>query len=685
MIIMCIAFIKLLSCSNLDQLEDTLKILQDYDKKAKSSMDSSIDPMRVNFIKDALTSEFTFHQSQNQIPYLYSLHDNDNNYGMIYNCKESNGNSFDQNKTSNFALINGITATGPFGNEFVNMTSSNSDVQVNLNENFGSYDKVNFRLPSIESFKIAREFDEFKNKMKKEATSANNCTEFNENWIQLENSNNNNQAYRSNLMGEGVSDQNLNTLGTYENLSPRGILPSSENTNQPQKRTLEQSSESLYQPRSKKVKVIKDKKQTCKLYYQNKKIRKQIMDINFRNSNLDFLQKSAPKTFLDIKKHENDTKIDLIFYEEIQIIKVINELEKTFPIRLDKVFRHLTSKQLNVIAIAEKTKECDEALDSLQKFFLKFIYNLELRQTFIKEVDKLCLEFVFQKKSGYVKKAIKIIVFFNLILKKYAKSIKVFCVKKTTNYFVMLRSYFQPDESELCKSKLLTFFNDFLKNPNFKIVTDLFPEIQIFIDEIKARDCFKYNYKRIHLFLSIIGIKIFILRGNLQYAFKRDISNSFSHFQNSNFINFFVFEMRCFLCTYGFNFLTDKDSIKFLIFNTFISFLRILNIKDFEGVKFDDYITLDQFKYLGIPGDMKLDRDNKIKRGDGEPFFFSISITKLSFIYMYLFSKLQKRAHNKKLDPTDLEDCFKIQFFYNTTYDKKMQYLTNKLKQYLEI
>ncbi|RVD92226.1 hypothetical protein TUBRATIS_12760 [Tubulinosema ratisbonensis] len=418
---------------------------------------------------------------------------------------------------------------------------------------------------------------------------------------------------------------------------------------------------------------------------ESEDIRKKQTKKNLGNGGIETLQEKIIRTFKKGKKYDDTKTIDLKLYKKIRIVKCIEEAEKDFPISFYKVFLLLESKPLNVSEFELKNKEKENNFVDLYAFCNKYILNMTLRETFLTEVD--CLKYnldIFNclKLSSEIE---LLLIQFNSILEKYTEEIKEVYCKRMSNYFDKLSEYFQFDKKDVCFSKTVCFFEYFLKDPKFKIIELLIPEIDVFLNEIKRKTGLRYTYKRIHLFLSLLGFKLFFLYENIKHVFAINSRNPSFVFTDSNFINFFIFEMRCFLCFFAFNFIKNKGEIKFFIYNTLISFIRLLNVEDFKNVKFDDYISYQEFKILSIPEKIRLKKNINPKKSQKSFVFYEIQSINSTSIYDFLRFKLRVKKYSQTT-PLHQKALEKLvpRFYKNDIFSKKILDITSKLKAYLE-
>ncbi|RVD91412.1 hypothetical protein TUBRATIS_21380 [Tubulinosema ratisbonensis] len=381
------------------------------------------------------------------------------------------------------------------------------------------------------------------------------------------------------------------------------------------------------------------------------------------------------KTFLYENKLDKTKKINLNLFKEINVSKIIFDVENESTIIFNKIFSYLTSKNFPVKHFLLENEECEEDLQTITNFFNQYILNSNLREIFMKEQDKLNFKFVFKKCSK--NKTIGIAKKFNSILKEYVLEVKKVCNKNISDYFRRLNLYFYTKNNNILQKKLIWFLEKFLETPRMKIITYLFPEIHVFVDDLKAKRDLKHFYKKFYLFISLLGFKVCLLSENLKYVFESNKLNPNFVFTDSNFINFFVFEIRCFMCCCGFTLLKEKTAINFLLYKTFISFIRISNIDVLKGTKFDDYISYENFRdsdlFINIGSKkIKISKDNK-----NDPCCYFIK--RLSKTDFDNFLQLKMRSRKKLC----LKEETKIlQYYENINFDMKVQEITTKIFNY---
>ncbi|RVD93394.1 hypothetical protein TUBRATIS_000750 [Tubulinosema ratisbonensis] len=411
---------------------------------------------------------------------------------------------------------------------------------------------------------------------------------------------------------------------------------------------------------------------------QNKKTKKRKLEENAAESNkkhnfsLKDLQYNEEKTFLNGVRLNKKKKVNLNLYTEIDIINLVNDLENVFPIRFNKIYHHLTSLNFPIKEFILSKNTTNEECNVLFNFFNRYIFNLKLRKTFLKKQGKL--RFKFKAPENFNNKMHMIVLEFDKIMKKYTKQVRKVCTKSITKYFKELEYKFFSKNNQILKEKTIFFFETFLTHPRTKILADLFPEIYIFIDVLKKRPVFKFLYKKIHLFLSLLGFKAYLLTENLRHVFDSNSVNPFFVFTDSNFINFYIFEIRCFLCFFGFNFVYDRIINKFLLYKTFISFLRISNIDEFKNAKFDDYISFDEFKNSENCNRIIIEKDRKIIKGKGESKYFKIRS---------LFNTIFDNYLIHQSETENLGNMFNLHY-ENVEFDEKVKEITLSIKNYLD-
>ncbi|RVD90688.1 hypothetical protein TUBRATIS_28810 [Tubulinosema ratisbonensis] len=210
----------------------------------------------------------------------------------------------------------------------------------------------------------------------------------------------------------------------------------------------------------------------------------------------------------------------------------------------------------------------------------------------------------------------------------------------------------------------------------------LFPEMGVFIEYLlKASP--RYIYKKLHLFISSFAFKFHLLKGNLKHVFNQQNNNSSFRITDSNFINFFIFEMRCFICYWSFIiFNKSKPKIKFFMYITFISFLRLNKMEIFKDTKFDDYITPEDFfnskasKRIGIERIKFLEEHDK----KNESVFHELLSLKNSDIDS--FFDFKKFLLDNNIDNTYTQSVIS-KYYENSKFDEKITKITTKLKEYL--
>ncbi|RVD91437.1 hypothetical protein TUBRATIS_21130 [Tubulinosema ratisbonensis] len=422
-------------------------------------------------------------------------------------------------------------------------------------------------------------------------------------------------------------------------------------------------------------------KSTILYYKRSRKIREDEELKSKYSEEFDFntLQTQAMKTFSQRIKCHQGRKIDLNLYKEIDIVRLIKELEDVLPVRLCRVYHHLTTQDFPSYDLKIVHKKEIKDLSVVKDFFDRFIYNKKCKKKFLINFDTPVLNQDFLLKFKNSTKIKKLTEKFNDILYEYIKDINCVSVKNLKNYFSGLNLYFFANDQTVLKKRVILFFEKVLKIPKTKILIDLFPELCVFIDDFKKRGNFIYIYKKIHLFISLLGFKVYLLSENFEYIFKMNAHNSSFVFTDSLFLNYFVFEIRCFLCFYAFNVIRDRTSIKFLLYKTFISFLRISNIKEFQENKFDDYISFEEFKKLKELRFIVLKRNKELKKRKGESSHFLLKFRLTSEFHNYLDGKNKDNISYEKRNGIKQKKK-KVKY----PIDLKIKEITLKFKEYLE-
>lgn len=296
-------------------------------------------------------------------------------------------------------------------------------------------------------------------------------------------------------------------------------------------------------------------------------------------------------------KVNRSIKLDLSLFTEINFINIIDNLEKFFEIRFKNIYKHLTNDRFPVYLFEVQKEPNFDNLKEVIDFLNLYIFNQNLKTTFLNDKNNLKENIISELNFFIPVDDVlgEILTKFNSVLSDYFSDIGNLISALTKKYY--LQKFIHLDESEkndfnenFCKFCRNLFYNSY----NLVIVT-IFPEIKLFFNCNNPNIRLRKIQKKLQILFSILIFRFHLLKSNFKKIYEINNNNHNFVITNSDYINFFIFETRCLLCLYGFNILQSENDIKFLIYKTFISFIRLINVDYLQKAKFNDFLEFKTF------------------------------------------------------------------------------------------
>ncbi|RVD91163.1 hypothetical protein TUBRATIS_23960 [Tubulinosema ratisbonensis] len=324
----------------------------------------------------------------------------------------------------------------------------------------------------------------------------------------------------------------------------------------------------------------------------------------FFEESVSMLDKSEIFSFLEILKLENKKyrssihgEIKNVFYRngfkspfKFFSLNIISLLENRFFLRLKDVLNFYLSKTTISFKVLFKkhgdNKSKTEALLLYNKFICSsFVQNFFSRRFDIPQADaRLTSVIPF------------IINFFNKFFSEYTENVTPPFLNLNFNYPIKYRKLFFSETQNKTNINLLIWVHDLLNNKTNSLLIILFPELKLIIKKIYKFGCIKAYYKKFHYFFALLVFKLNLNLPKIKYEFDKMNKTDECLITDSKFINLFMLEMRCLICTFCLVVFTDKELMKLLFFKAFACFVRSLNRNFLKCFLFDEHSVFNIFK-----------------------------------------------------------------------------------------
>ncbi|RVD90690.1 hypothetical protein TUBRATIS_28830 [Tubulinosema ratisbonensis] len=386
-------------------------------------------------------------------------------------------------------------------------------------------------------------------------------------------------------------------------------------------------------------------------------------------------------SFSDNDRLNENAEINIKLYSNIKIIKEINYLEEKTFIVFNEYYHHLCGLKFPVEIFNKNfntsSAEYVEGIDEIKNFFYKYIINMPMLRS-IASLNKsisqnvgVTLEFLINQ--------------FNQIFIKYVENIQkvIFSCKK--EYLKKIEREYTDNNKHIKIKNLRSIYDSFLMQKENSILLILFPELKKFIFEHKKKINKVEAFKTLHIFLTMLATKFHFLKDNFRSLFLKLEQNPSWHIFQSNFISYFIFEMKCTIIFFSFYFIQKINFSRKLLLRTFIIFLKLLDLENLKKAYFYRNIfdpTGDCKKYFENIELLTLPIFNQqhIKIFD----FFKIK--SISYPHIRKYFDFCKNDLNKNIDEENYlkkeKNLLKSSYSKNP-YLAKLKYITQKLKNYL--
>lgn len=257
------------------------------------------------------------------------------------------------------------------------------------------------------------------------------------------------------------------------------------------------------------------------------------------------------------------------------------------------------------------------------------------------------------------------IIFLNLIYEfnkfrtNYFESIKMVFTDVYGTYFYLVRRLFYTKNLSETQNNMKIWVADLFNNETNSILLLIFPELTLFIDKIKNQLGFKYNYKKIHYFFSLVIFKFTLRLPFIKSDFLKQKNNDSFLITDSKNFNFLTLEMGCFMSFFAFLLINDQSSFKYLTLKSFISFIRLKNPNFLKFSLLHEYCNLNNFD--------KIDDMIELNENYLLYYFTSRNFARLEHIKNIKIIQMKKDLFNREYgDLTVLEKLNKTYLTFNT-------------------
>ncbi|RVD91598.1 hypothetical protein TUBRATIS_19450 [Tubulinosema ratisbonensis] len=276
-----------------------------------------------------------------------------------------------------------------------------------------------------------------------------------------------------------------------------------------------------------------------------------------------------PKTFSNLKIYSTKSHIYLTNEMSCNFVRTVYELEDRYFFRFHKLYKcieesdfpgHLWLKKrlknLGIEAIIEA--------DKINNFFDIYIKNKKL-------------ECAIQELINDKEELVPVINQFNTIFTNYIRDIKNAILMDKEKYLRVFKFTTSAYHKTLSKENLYISLKFFLENEENSIFVDMFPEIVLFLEELKTHKKMSTNLIRYDIFLNLIVFKFIFFKKIIKKIVLEKSKNSSWLLVDSDLILNFIFEMRCTFAIFGYEVLSRYQYKRLIIFRTFVTFLKLLN------------------------------------------------------------------------------------------------------------
>ncbi|RVD92167.1 hypothetical protein TUBRATIS_13380 [Tubulinosema ratisbonensis] len=334
-------------------------------------------------------------------------------------------------------------------------------------------------------------------------------------------------------------------------------------------------------------------------YVPNKEILENAVGVYFYLKN--YISNVLPSTAKNIlKQYENENKkinssISKLIVKKSSkksppnnfqtfAFKLTLALEERFTIRMMNLYRVLAYDQRHALNpdfdfLFKNVKFCE--------FYQKFISSSLVHSYFKKEN-------LTQNIEEPTKKTIFLFKGFNEFYMKYAQSLIQFYNYNFGHYYKKFNPIFGVSDPQLQKDYFQVWVFDLFNNKTNSLLIVLFPELRVILDRIPLLFNFVIHYKRLHFFFSLLVLKLNFHLPKIKSEF--DKLGEDLLITDSEFMNLFCLEIRCFICILSLFIFTEEDTIKIMFLKAFACYMRSLDSNILKYFLFDEYTILENKK-----------------------------------------------------------------------------------------